>query len=226
MERYYMERYQQRNETVEILMEWTAPIFGIIPVWTSIPIGLSGWVAIYFYWTMKISAATPLNQFGWALGAAFAFATLAAGYRGFQFRRDREGFVADRVSLSVLKQLNEQDLRKLLANFYRQDGYKIEELPDAGADRGIDLMLWKNGQKTIVQFGAGKSAKVGVEKVRELFGIQVHEGAEEAVLFTRGIFTEQALSFAAGKPMKLIDGAQFAALARQLQKTFANTNIS
>ncbi len=217
-----MERYQRRNEAVEILMEWTAPIFGILPVWTSIPMALLGWVAIYFYWTMKVSSATPLNQFGWLLGAAFAFATLAAGYRGFQFRRNRERFVADRVSLSVLKQVSEQDLRKLLANFYQQDGYKIEDLSDARADRGIDLVLWKDGQKTVVHHGAGKAAKVGVEKVRELFGILMHEEAEEAVLVTRGIFSEQALSFAAGKPMKLIDGSQFAEIARQLQKTMAN----
>ncbi|HZQ47419.1 MAG TPA: restriction endonuclease, partial [Verrucomicrobiae bacterium] len=204
------------------LTEWTAPIFGIIPVWSSIPVALLGWVAIYFYWTMKISAATPLNQFGWLLGAAFAGATLAAGYRGFQFRRNREKFVADRLNLSVLKQLSEEDFGKLLANFHRQDGCTVEELAAEGADRGIDLVLWKYGQKTIVHYQDLKSCKVGVEKVRELFGIQAHEGAAKAVLITRGIFTEPALSFAAGKPMELIDGAQLAELAHELQKTIAN----
>jgi restriction system protein len=81
-------------------------------------------------------------------------------------------------------------------------------------------LIWcfgKTGKKRL-----GKAAKVGVEKVRELFGILMHEEAKEAVLVTRGIFSEQALSFAAGKPMKLIDGSQFAEIARQLQKTLAN----
>lgn len=218
-----MERYERRNETLDILIEWTAPIFGIIPAWTSIPIALLGWVAIYFYWTMKISSATPLNQFGWLLGAAFAISTLAAGYRGFQFRHNREKFVADRVSLSVLKKLDGQELGKLLSNFHRQDGCSVEELADERADRGIDLVLWKEDQKTIVQHKHWMADKVGVDKVRELFGIQAHEGAAKAVLITRGTFTEQALSFAAGKPMELIDGATFAEMARRLQKSFTST---
>ncbi len=192
-------------------------------MWTSIPIALLGWVAIYFYWTMKVSAATPLNQIGCMLGAAFAFATLAAGYRGFQFRRNREKFVTDRISLSVLKQLSGQNFGKLLANFHRQNGYTVEELADEEAGRGIDLVLWKEEQKTIVQHKFWKVDKVGVEKVRELLGIQTHEGAAKAVLITRGIFTEQALNFAVGKPMELIDGATFAEMARQLQKSLTNT---
>lgn len=204
-------------------MEWTAPIFGIIPMWTSIPIAMFGWVGIYFYWTMKISSATPLNQIGCMLGAAFAIATLSAGYRGFQYRRNRKKFVADRLSVSVLKKLGAQELGKLLANFHRQNGCMVEELADEEADRGINLVLWKEKQKTIVQHQHWKAEKVGVEKVRELFGIQAHEGAAKAVLITQGTFTEQALRFAAGKPMELIDGATFAEMARQLQKTFANT---
>ncbi len=91
------------------------------------------------------------------------------------------------------------------------------------SDRGIDLVLWKEEQKTIVQHKHWKAEKVDVEKVRELFGIQTHEGAVKAVLITQGIFTELALSFAAGKPMELIDGTGFAEMARQFQKTFADT---
>ncbi len=211
-----MERSQRRNEMLEILTEWTAPIFGVIPVWTSVPIALLGWVVIYFYWTMKVSAATPVNQFGWLLGALFAGATLAAGYRGLQFRRNRERFVADRINPAVLNQLNDRNFARLLANCYRQDGHSVEELKEAAAERGFDLTLFKDGQKTIVQYRLEKDCKVSLTNVREFFGIQAHEEAARAVLITRGAFSASALSFAAGKPMELIDGAEFAELACRL----------
>ena len=214
-----------------ILSEWTAPIFGIIPPWTSIPLALLGWVGIYFYWTMKVSVAGSLNEAGLLLGGVFAAITLSAGYRGFQFRRNQGQFVVNRVSLSLFKQLDEDDFGKLLAAFYHQEGYAVEELSDDASERGIALVLRKNGEKIIVQhFGPGKNGKVGIEKVRELYGIQAHEGANKSVLIARGLFTKPALNFAAGKPMELIDGGQFAELARRLdlreERASDNTRLS
>lgn len=211
-----MERSQRRDEMLEILTEWTAPIFGVIPVWISVPIALLGWVVIYFYWTMKVSSATPVNQFGLILGAVFAGATLSAGYRGWQFRRNRERFVADRLNSSVLSQLSDDHFKRLVANLYREEGQVLEELEDNAPERGFDLTLHYDGQKTIVHYCLGKDCKVGVQKVRELFGIQAHEEAVKSVLITRGIFTEQARKFATGKPMELIDGAKLANLADRL----------
>ena len=214
-----MESYQRRNETLEILTEWTAPIFGIIPAWTSVPIASLGWVIIYFYWTMKVSAATPLNQFGWLLGGTFAATTLAAGFRGFQFRRNQEKFVAARVSPSLLKQLSDAEIGKLLVDCHQQEGCTVEELTDDAAERGIDLVLWKDGQKTVVQYRRTKTDKVGVETVRELFGIHVHEAAQASILVTLGTFTHQARRFANGKPIQLVDGVAFADLARPFRVT-------
>ncbi|HZQ47852.1 MAG TPA: restriction endonuclease, partial [Verrucomicrobiae bacterium] len=199
------------------LIEILTPVFGAIPAWISIPIALLGWAMIYFIWAQKFSSMPPLNKFGWMFGALFAMAVLIAGWKGHQVRRNREKFIADTINPDWLKQLSWQDFEKLVANFYRQGGYSVEEVGGGGADGGIDLILWKNSQKTIVQCKHWKTYKVGAEKVRELYGVQTSENAVKSILITSGIFTQEALNFAEGKPLELIDGAQCFQMTRQLQ---------
>jgi restriction system protein len=60
---------------------------------------------------------------------------------------------------------------------------------------------------------------VGVKPVRELFGVLAAEQADRAVFITSGIYTDEALRFAAGKPVELVDGAQLAEMLRRFQSS-------
>ncbi len=222
-----MARHRRQNShTLDDLLECTTAIFEVIPAWISIPVALVGGVAIDIFWTLNISSIPGLNKIGWMLGALFALIILLGGFLGHRNRRHREGLVADTIGIPDLKRLSWQDFEKLVAEFYRQGGYSVEETGGGGADGGIDLVLWKNGQKTIVQCKHWKTYKVGVEKVRELYGVQTSENAVQAILITSGTFTQEALNFAQGKPLELIDGAQCAGMARQLQSTLASTKTA
>lgn len=45
-----------------------------------------------------------------------------------------------------------------------------------------------------------------MKPVRELFGVMAHEGVSEGIFLTTGYYTNEALRFASGKRLHLIDG--------------------
>ena len=53
--------------------------------------------------------------------------------------------------------------------------------------------------------------RVGVTTVRKLYGVMAAEGAKGGFVVTSGVFTQEAKSFAAGKNIGLIDGAELKA---------------
>lgn len=62
---------------------------------------------------------------------------------------------------------------------------------------------------------------VGVEVVRDLYGTVIARGANKGILVTSSTFSRQAIEFAQGKPIELIDGRMVVDLVRQLVKTGA-----
>ena len=70
------------------------------------------------------------------------------------------------------------------------------------------MLLRKDGLKTLVQCKQWRSQRVGVQVVREMFGILVSEGAGAGAvkIVALGDYTPDARAFARGKPIELIDG--------------------
>ena len=104
-----------------------------------------------------------------------------------------------------------------MAEVYRQGGYQVDEVGGGGADGGVDLRLHCGGQISIVQCKRWKAYKVGVKPIRELYGVLAAEKADRAIFITSGVYTDEALRFAQGKPVELVDGAQLAEMLRQVQ---------
>jgi restriction system protein len=80
-------------------------------------------------------------------------------------------------------------------------------------DHGVDLELsGAGGRRAIVQCKRYRDT-VGEEVVRGLFGTMLHETAHHAFLVTTADISEAARSWAAGKPMTLIDGTTLVEIA-------------
>ncbi|MFC3203233.1 DUF2034 domain-containing protein [Alteromonas oceani] len=62
-----------------------------------------------------------------------------------------------------------------------------------------------------------KTQKVGVNVVREMFGVLTAHQANHFIIISSGTFTQQAIDFAAGKPIELIDGPKLLALVNDVQ---------
>ena len=62
-----------------------------------------------------------------------------------------------------------------------------------------------------------KPVTVGVSSIREFYGVTVAENAERGIFVTTSTFTQDALDFADGKPLELIDGRRLAVLVEGVQ---------
>jgi restriction system protein len=106
----------------------------------------------------------------------------------------------------------------LVEEAYRRQGYDVRRNNGAGPDGGIDLTLRRDGELTLVQCKHWKTIKVGVDKVRELYGVQMSQHVNRSTLITSGFFTQEAKNFAADKPIDLVEGPELIGLIKTFQR--------
>ncbi|WP_334039066.1 DUF2034 domain-containing protein [Alteromonas macleodii] len=140
---------------------------------------------------------------------------LAAPFAFLNARRKAIQLDAQR-NIKTVRNLHWRNFEELVAEAYRRKGYRVTE-GGYGADGGIDLELRKDGQLTLVQCKQWKTQKVGVNVVREMFGVLTARQANHFIIISSGTYTQQAIDFAAGKPIELIDGTKLLALVNHVQ---------
>jgi restriction system protein len=109
-------------------------------------------------------------------------------------------------AMQAVERMTWQEFEMLVGESFRQKGYTVKETGGGGADGGIDLQMTRYGKKYLVQCKQWKTYKVSVKTVREFFGVMVDAGAVGGFIVTSGVFTSEAISFAADKQINLIDG--------------------
>ena len=119
-------------------------------------------------------------------------------------------------SIETIRQLNWRNFEELVAEAYRRQGYRVIE-GGFGADGGVDLELRKGSELTLVQCKQWKVQKVGVNIVREMFGVLTASNAIKIIVICSGKFTQQAIDFAADKPIELIGGNELLSLIADVQ---------
>lgn len=122
-------------------------------------------------------------------------------------RRALLGNVAESTAVNALDGMTWREFEMLVGEAFRLQGYQVVETGGNGADGGVDLVLSKHNEKFFVQCKQWKAYKVGVEVVRELYGVMAARGAAGGFVVTSGRFTDAATQFAQGRNMKLMDGA-------------------
>ncbi len=140
---------------------------------------------------------------------------LAAPFAFLNARRKAKQLDTQR-NINTIRALHWRNFEELVAEAYRRQGYRVTE-GGYGADGGIDLELRKDGLLTLVQCKQWKTQKVGVNVVREMFGVLTAHKANHCIIISSGTFTQQAIDFAAGKSIKLIDGPKLLALVNDVQ---------
>ncbi len=103
------------------------------------------------------------------------------------------------------------ELERLLAAYYRGQGWKVEHCGTGrGAGRfdgGVDLKLRRENEYVVVQCKHWNAKQVPHNAVHELLGIMVNEGATGAILVSSGEFTRAAQDAAERQGhVQLIDG--------------------
>jgi restriction system protein len=137
-------------------------------------------------------------------------------------RRERKqliGNVARSEAADALDGMSWQQFERLVGEGFRLQGYRVVETGGGGADGGVDLVLNKDGEKYLVQCKQWRAFRVGVEVVRELYGVMAAKGAAGGFVVTSGRFTDEARNFAEGRNVQLIDGTRLRALIKHAAGT-------
>jgi restriction system protein len=119
---------------------------------------------------------------------------------------------------SVVDGLSWQEFEQLIGEVFRSKGYRVSETGGGGADGGIDLVLGKDGETHLVQCKQWRALRVGVNVVRELYGVMAAKGAASGFVVTSGSFTDEARGFAEGRNVAQIDGTKLQNLLQQAKQ--------
>ena len=202
-----------------------------MPWWIGIALGVLGYIALRHGvgWYFAATGNPHLSGFGKAAStgamAPLAWMLLAGCWIGalvaFAGRAQRRKLLDNQTGVDSLRQISWRQFEQLAGEAFRRQGYAVEETGLGGADGGIDLVLRKNGQLTLVQCKQWQNWQVGVKVVREMYGLQVHHGAAAVKIVACGEYTGEARRFAQGKAIELINGAQLIASVRAVQTSNA-----
>ena len=143
---------------------------------------------------------------------------IAAAAVAWARRRKRQRLV-QAVALSAapaaLDTMTWQEFEMLVAEAFRLEGFKVEEVGGGGADGGVDLVMTRDNERFLVQCKQWKALRVGVAVARELFGVMAARGAVGGYLVTSGSFTREAIGFSAGRNIYLVDGPKLVGMIRK-----------
>ena len=148
---------------------------------------------------------------GW-LGIALVAALLLAFFVSVQKRLRRLERAAHRepvaavASLVALNKMTWKQFELLVHQAFRHRGFVIGETGETGADGAVDLVLRKAGEYFLVHLRLWKSAQVDVLPVRELHNAMRAKRAAGGFVVTTGGYTREAMAFASGRNIQLIDG--------------------
>jgi restriction system protein len=207
---------KRQSSPLEDLFEVMEFVFRYVPPWASIPFALIAFFGISNWFNHAIKTS-GVEKIGNILGGLVALAILIGGFGGHRYRRRHAEFLRQNITLNWVNGLTWQEFENLVDEIFRARGYLAENVGGGGADGGIDLRLRGQGETTLVQCKRWKVFKVGVRPIREFFGVMTSEGVDRGIFVSSGIYTNEALQFAKGKPLELIDGAQFAEMATAFQ---------
>lgn len=154
------------------ILEDVIKIASDVPWWLTIAIGGGCFYVFKHYLPKQMSG--PYQHTWEPMFSVLAYVFLGAFLVGALIslgRRFREVLVhRSQSSIHSIRTLSWSDFGLLMVEAYRRQGYKAKRTVD-GPDGGIDIILRRNGETTLVQCKQWKASRVGVKPIRELAGV-------------------------------------------------------
>ena len=222
-----MPRYHRKGN-VDAMLELASRL----PWWVGLILAVVSYFALHLLAGIKVAAPSEPGNLSSAVTGSmirtlasigqyilpllFVIGAAVSALKAQQARRllaeaKKQGSAAD------LQVLSWQAFERLVGQAFREQGFQVAETA-AGPDGGVDLELRKAGELHLVQCKRWRARKVGVEIVRELYGVMAARGAVGGYVVSSGNFSPEAQRFASGRNIELWDGAKLRAVIRTLPK--------
>ena len=220
---------RSKSSPAEDLLDLVA----LLPWWAGVLLAVVGYVFLNSIATQPVTVTGTPGQISAVMTSAVwkglagigqyvlpLICLAGAGLSAYR-RNKRKQLVRDveqSQSADALDGMRWQEFEMLVGEAFRLRGFQVLETGGGGADGGIDLVLSKptqNGrEKYLVQCKQWRAWKVGVDVVRELYGVMAARGAAGGFVVTSGRFTAEATQFAEGRNLTLIDGPKLQRMLR------------
>jgi restriction system protein len=145
---------------------------------------------------------------GFALFAALPFIVIALYAAWKQLRAPSAARIAK--ALERLTALSREEFTAALEAGWREQGYEVSR----SKSTQVDLELRREGRLALVGCRRWKAASTGVEPLRELHAAGRAREAQELIYVAAGEITQQARAFAEANAIRLVHGAELAALTK------------
>lgn len=123
-------------------------------------------------------------------------------------RRRQAGQLHDAAASRAdgVAQMTWREFETLVGEYFRRQGFTVADNGGGGPDGGVDVLLQKGSDRYLVQCKHWRALRVGVEPVRELYGVMAAQRVAGGFVVTSGSFTDEARRFAEGREIELIEG--------------------
>ncbi len=216
---------RKKESPLNLLLDFAANISWKI----SIPIAIISYIGFHYVASMPLSPPKDIHAFSSSISQTLFVSIAKAlqyivplvfiiGALVFVFKsKERSKLLDEQSSLESIRSMSWQEFELLVGEAFRRKGYQVIENGGGGADGGIDLVLNKNGKKSIAQCKRWKTFSIGVPLIRELYGVMTAERANDCIFVSSGNYTAEARLFAEDKPIWLIDGSELLDLVSSVQ---------
>lgn len=198
-----------------------------LPWWLGVALAVAAYFWLHGVATSEVTAVAQPGRMGGFVGQSLAQVLASVGQYalplvlllgaavsawGRYVRRDLHARVAASPDAGALNAMSWQQFEAVVGEAFRRRGYSVRESGGGGADGGADLVMKKDGETFLVQCKQWRATRVGVTIVRELYGVMAAQGAAGGFVVTSGVFTDEAVAFARGRNIDLVDGPALHAL--------------
>ncbi|WP_324781194.1 restriction endonuclease [Thiobacillus sedimenti] len=212
-----------KHSLVEGIIELTSKL----PWWAGVALAIAAYLWLHNVASTDVTIVAQPGQMGksavsaafqslavfgqYLLPLAFLVGAAVSAYGRYR-RRALHEQVAASPDAGALNAMSWRQFESVVGEAFRRKGYSVAEKGGGGADGGIDLVLKKQGETFLAQCKQWRAVKVGVNIVRELYGVMAARGATGGFVVTSGVFTDEARAFAKGRNIELMDGKALHAL--------------
>ena len=200
---------------------WPKALIGLaprLPWWLGLALAVVSYAGLHHLAQKPVGTAQPGQMSSFVLSAIAHGLALAGQYLlplwfGIgallsAFRRGKAArlHAAAASGLEALDAMSWQEFEILVGEYFRRQGYGVTDNGGGGADGGVDVVLHSDDGSHLVQCKHWRALRVGVQPVRELYGVMAAHGAAGGFVVTSGEFTEDAVRFADGLSLTLVNG--------------------